>query len=40
MPKQGDNPVAFVVAPNTSAAPRTGTITVRDKTVTVTQTGP
>jgi hypothetical protein len=39
MPRAGDNPVAFVIAPNDSASLRTGTITVRDKVVTVTQAG-
>ena len=38
MPRSGDNPVAFTVAPNSGAA-RTGTITVRDKVVTITQAG-
>lgn len=39
MPQAGDNPVSFAVAPNTTGAARTGTIRVRDKVVTVTQTG-
>ena len=39
MPRRGDNPVAFTVAVNDSAVPRTGTIIVRDKVVTITQTG-
>ncbi|HET7617597.1 MAG TPA: BACON domain-containing carbohydrate-binding protein [Vicinamibacterales bacterium] len=39
MPRSGDNPVAFTVAPNTGASPRTGTITVRDRVVTITQNG-
>lgn len=39
MPRAGDNPVHFDVAANTGAA-RTGTITVRDKSVTVTQAAP
>jgi len=39
MPRSGDNPVAFAVAPNDSPASRTGTIVVRDKVVTVTQAG-
>lgn len=39
MPQSGDNPVSFVVAPNDSTSPRTGTIVMRDKTVTVTQAG-
>jgi hypothetical protein len=38
MPRSGDNPVTFTVAPNTGAA-RTGRITVRDKVVVITQTG-
>ena len=37
MPQAGDNPVHFTVAPNGTGAPRTGTITVRDKTVTINQ---
>jgi hypothetical protein len=39
MPRSGDNPVAFVVAANTGTSARTGTITVRDKVVTITQSG-
>jgi len=39
MPQSGDNPVAFSVAANPDAAPRTGTIRVRDKVVQVTQAG-
>jgi hypothetical protein len=39
MPQAGDNPVAFTVAANDGTAARTGTITVRDKVVTVTQSG-
>jgi hypothetical protein len=39
MPRAGDNPVAFTVAPNTGSAPRTGRITVRDKVVVITQSG-
>jgi hypothetical protein len=39
MPRSGDNPVAFSVAPNDAASPRTGTIVVRDKSVAVTQAG-
>jgi hypothetical protein len=39
MPRAGDNPVSFTVAPNDDPAPRTGTITVRDKTVQITQSG-
>ena len=39
MPRSGDNPVAFSVAPNDNTAPRTGTIVVRDKVVTIAQAG-
>ena len=39
MPQAGDNPVAFTVAANPSATPRTGRITVRDKVVQITQSG-
>jgi hypothetical protein len=39
MPRSGDNPVSFTVAANDSTSPRTGTIVVRDKIVTVTQAG-
>jgi hypothetical protein len=39
MPRSGDNPVAFSVAANDGTATRTGTILVRDKSVTVTQAG-
>lgn len=39
MPRTGDNPVSFNVSANSGAASRTGHITVRDKTVTVTQAG-
>jgi hypothetical protein len=39
MPRSGDNPVAFSVAPNDAASARTGTIVVRDKVVTITQAG-
>jgi hypothetical protein len=39
MPRAGDNPVSFTVAPNDSTSPRVATIVVRDKTVTVTQAG-
>lgn len=39
MPVRGDNPVAFVVAANTGAQPRTGTITVQDRVVAVQQAG-
>jgi hypothetical protein len=38
MPRSGDNPVSFTVAANDGAA-RTGTITVRDKIVRITQAG-
>ena len=39
MPQTGDNPVSFTVSANPDASPRTGTITVRDKTVVITQAG-
>ena len=39
MPRSGDNPVAFSVAPNDGTSSRTGTIVVRDKAVTITQDG-
>jgi hypothetical protein len=39
MPRSGDNPASFSVAANDSTAPRTGTIVVRDKVVTITQAG-
>lgn len=39
MPQMGDNPVSFTVAANTSTSARTGTITVRDKVVRITQAG-
>jgi hypothetical protein len=39
MPRAGDNPVSFAVAPNTSTSSRTGTIVVRDQVVTITQKG-
>jgi hypothetical protein len=39
MPRSGDNPVSFAVAPNTSTSSRTGTIVVRDQVVTITQKG-
>lgn len=39
MPRTGDDPVNFTVAENTSTSPRTGTITVRNRVVTVTQNG-
>lgn len=38
MPRTGDSPVAFTVAPNSGAA-RSGTITIRDKVVRVNQAG-
>ena len=38
MPRAGDNPVAFTVAPN-SGTPRTGRITVRGTVVVITQAG-
>ena len=37
--QRGDQRVSLVVAPNPSAAARTATVAVRDKTVTITQTG-
>lgn len=37
MPRSGDQPVSFSVQQNSTGAARTGRITVRDKTVTVTQ---
>jgi hypothetical protein len=37
--QRGDQRVSVVVAPNPSASARTGVVTVRDKTVTITQTG-
>jgi hypothetical protein len=37
--QRGDQRVSFVVAPNPGTAPRSGVIAVRDKTVTITQTG-
>jgi hypothetical protein len=37
MPRAGDNPVGFAVAPNTTGAPRVGRITVRDKVVVINQ---
>ena len=40
MPRQGDNPVSFTVSANTGTTSRTGTITVRDKVVTITQAAP
>lgn len=40
MPRTGDNPVAFTVAPNTGSAARTGRIAVRDKVITITQAAP
>lgn len=39
MPRAGDNPVNFTVAANDSSVPRVGRITVRNKTVTITQAG-
>ncbi len=39
VPTRGDGPVRFTVAPNPDSTPRTGTITVRDQTVTITQSG-
>ena len=39
MPQAGDNPVGFTVAANDGSAARSGTITVRDKVVVITQTG-
>jgi hypothetical protein len=39
MPQFGDNPVGFSVAPNDGTLARTGRISVRDKTVVVTQVG-
>jgi hypothetical protein len=37
MPRVGDNPVAFTVTANPTGAQRTGTITVRDRIVQITQ---
>ncbi|HEY0339040.1 MAG TPA: BACON domain-containing carbohydrate-binding protein, partial [Burkholderiales bacterium] len=39
MPRTGDNPVAFAVAANDATGLRGGTISVRDKVVTITQAG-
>ena len=39
MPRRGDDPVRFTVAPNDSSTSRTGTITVADKIVQITQAG-
>ena len=39
MPRRGDDRVMFAVAPNPGATPRTGTITVRDQVVRITQNG-
>jgi hypothetical protein len=39
MPRSGDNPVAFAVTAHDGTTPRVGRITVRDKTVVVTQSG-
>ena len=40
MPQTGDNRVSFSIDANTATASRSGTITVRNKTVTVTQAAP
>jgi Viral BACON domain/Putative binding domain, N-terminal len=40
MPRQGDSPVSFSVSANTGTSSRTGTVTVKDKIVTVTQSAP
>lgn len=39
MPRTGDDPVLFTVAANPAFTPRTGTITVRNRIVTITQAG-
>jgi len=39
MPQVGDNPVSFSAAPNDGTVARTGRITVRNRTVTVTEAG-
>ncbi|HVL68275.1 MAG TPA: BACON domain-containing carbohydrate-binding protein [Vicinamibacterales bacterium] len=39
MPRSGDNPFSFTVAPNTSGVSRTGRITVRDRVIVVSQAG-
>jgi hypothetical protein len=39
MPQAGDNPVTFTVAPNATGTARTGTVTVRDQVVRITQAG-
>jgi len=39
MPRSGDDRVAFTVAANTASTARSGTITVRDQVVSVTQSG-
>lgn len=39
MPRAGDNPVAFTVAPNDATTARVGTIIVRDQVVTISQAG-
>ena len=39
MPRSGDDRVSFSVAPNPAAAPRTGTVRVRDKIVRISQAG-
>jgi hypothetical protein len=38
-PRAGDDRVTFSVAPNPGRDPRTGTIAVRDRLVTITQAG-
>jgi len=39
MPVRGDSPVSFAVAPNSTGSTRTGAIRVKDKSVTIVQTG-
>jgi hypothetical protein len=39
MPHVGDDPVSLTVAPNSTTTARSGTITVRDKVVRITQSG-
>ena len=39
MPRSGDSPVSFTVAAYSGSGSRAGTVTVRDKVVTITQTG-
>ncbi len=39
MPRTGDDPVSLAVAPNGTGASRSGTVTVRDKSVRITQGG-